>query len=319
MITKRAADNLGHIDQIMRRVQSCDWNPFKLNEIVTLERCLQECSVSDPQFNVILRKLDNESVFVEPSKRLKHLNRSKQEEQDDIEHKRMSLELREKVDKMNDDIWFYKWKLDDLIENENEMRSKILQLEKSFISLDRVCTLLTDELSLLLQRVYDSFECSLAIIKDQIPEYMRAIGKSKLIQQTSAIHLLYRRCLLKLIKQQRKACDDSTTIVYNFKKLANSHYNDYLCALVNLYRDLAMIDKLYSGEIPAELDHIRTLEQHTRYLEAPIGRPIRKITYGPDGGCGGVPLSPMGQLRTTGQQCDPELAKMLGSIARLLK
>lgn len=273
--TRRAADNLSHIEQIMRRVKQSEWSPFKLHEIITLERCLQECSSSDPQFNVILRKLDNEVYFVEPSRRVQHLARTKQDEQDDIQYKRASLELRERIELMNDDIWFYQLKLDQMVDDENKMHAKISQLEKSFSSLNRDCKLLTDEFSLLLQRVYNSFESSLFIIQQQIPIYLSSISKSKLVQQTGALPLLYKKCLLRLIKKKQ----DPTNVSYNFKLLARPHYTDYLAALIHLYRDLALLDKVYSGEISTELEHIRALEQHINNLETPIKASIRKTIY----------------------------------------
>ena len=349
---RTTADNLGYIDQIMRRVQDCEWSSFKMNEIVTLGRCLQDCSSLEPQFNVILRKMANESVFVEPSRRLKHLNRSKQEEQADIEHKRSSVELRVKIDKMTDEICFYQSKLNELINEERQMRAEIGQLEKSSAASELACKFLTDELDLLLQRVYGSFECSLSILKEQLPEYMRTVSRSKLVQQPGALPLLYRRGLIELMKQQGKhnkttpsfaggGCDDLTTIVHNFMRLANTHLSDYLRALMELYRDLAMINKLYLNEIPAELGEIQVLNQHISYLETPSDGPIRKVIYLYDdtmessrGDKDGLELGGSFSLVSTGKIIskldvvagkesdvtdDPELAEMLVTISKLCK
>lgn len=323
---KKTTDNFNCIDQIIRRVSDCNWNPFKLNEILTLQRCLQEVSVQDPQFNLILRKLANESIFVEPSRRLKHLARTKQEEQSDIEYRRRETELRGQIEKLSEEIEIYTSHLDELETIEKDLSSQIIQLDKSIVSIDRICKLLTDEFGLLLLRVYDSFDSSLAIIQEQIPEYVRAISKSKLIQQTEALPVLYRKSILKLLRlQQRRdnqnlviTSDKSLPLVLHFKRLAKNHVSDYLKAALNLYRDLLIVDSLYSCEIAAELDHVRAFGQHVEYLKQPIAQRAPKRTIYLHRGIAPA-TTPLADIQASNEQPDlnddRELSRLLNAIA----
>lgn len=314
-----------NIAAVMRQVQECPWNPFKLNEIVTLEKCLQEVSIEDPRFSLILRKIANESVFVDPSRKLRYLKRTKQEELADNELKRQATELRSQIDKLDKKIDYYRTKLENLLESENTVRLQIFQIQKSIVSKDNICKLLFREFGLLLERVFNSFVTSMSIIKVGIPEFISAVNQCKLVKQTQSLPILHRRFLIKLIKNNPQISHNnfqqlqqiSIQFSYHFKKSALSHLNGYLKAVTNLYRDLALIDKVYTTEIPEELDHLKLLETHINYLEKPIRKAPKKVTYIHHD------LGPVEQPQLTSREPDqvddPELGQMFSLVTKLCK
>lgn len=325
MISQSSKLDRSNTATLMQNVQASPWNPFKFNEIVTLERCLHEISLDDPRFSTILRKLALESVFVDPTRKQQHLNRNKTEELADIELRKRVNQLTEQIGCLDEKIDYYRTRLNNLIEQEQENRVQIFQLKKSIVSKDNICNLLSREFDLMLERVFNSFVASISIIKMDIPDFIASIKCSNLVKQTESLPSLHRRHLITLIENyERYQLQQhlSMQLGYCFKKVATTRLNDYLRSVTNLYRDLSLIDKVYSNEIPEELDHLRVLETHIDYLEKPIiSKAPKRVTYVYDDN---IEQPPIEQLQLTGSKPDDELDdteldQMFNLISQLCK
>lgn len=259
--------NFMHIVQTMNRVQECSWQPFKLNEVVTLEKCLQELSLQDPRFNLLLRKFSSECSLVEPARKLQHLKRTKQEELQDNESKRGALDAVQQLSFIDRWINFYEAKLGECLESEKEMRLEIIQVEKSIQAVDKIYKLLMHEFSLSLERVYNSFLDSMATL-ELIPKFIESIGRSRLVRQMDTLSVNYRKRILRL-SINSSACIDSDAR-FSFMELATRHLTRHIRLSSYLLRDLALIVKLYSTELAVEQDHLKALEGHIDYLRRPV-------------------------------------------------
>ena len=341
---KKTNDNFMHIVSAMAKVQECPWNPFKLNEIVTLEKCLQELSLQDPRIKLIIRNLASECSIVEPSRKLHHLSRSKQEEHEDGELKRCAMNMSEQIATINYEIDFYRTKFDELIRSEAEMRHDILQTKKSIIAVDNIYKLLFNDFGLLLERVYNSFVDSLTLIKTKIPEHFAKIGSSKFLKQIEKLPDKYRRFLLRLVKangiinceqhtdddliQQQQNQQQQQQQQVAFKRIAANHLNEHMKVLVNLYRDLALIDQLYLIEVPVELDRLKVIEARVNYLERPVKESPKRVTYIHQDlyeiqserlSSAAAHIEDLQHVEQTDPMEDPELNQMLALIPKLCK
>lgn len=308
-----------HIASIMRQVQQCPWSPFKLNEIVTLEKCLQEISATEPRFSLVLKKLASESVFVEPTRKLKHLTRTRKEELADVELKRRATELRGRIELLDREIEFYKGKVEHLLEREQENKIQIFQMEKSIVSRESVCKFLSKEFELLLERVLNSFVSSISLIQADIPDFIATICESNLVQQAELIEQLHRRYLMRVKRfNEPREQQVMTQLSYQFRLSATSRLSEYLKRMRQLLRDLILIDKVYSIEIPAELNHFKTLQTHIDFLEKPICGAPKRITYVYNDLEATVDLPNLAGGPPDSLD-DPEIGQMFGSIMELCK
>lgn len=328
-----------NIASVMRRVQDCPWNPFKMNEIVTLEKCLQEVALNDPRFTVILRKLAYECVFVEPTRKRKYLTRSKQDQLADEDLKVQTEKLRGQIDELDKEISFYKIKYENLLKQEEELGIQMFQLNKSIASKDITCKLQYRDFGLLIERVFNSFVTSLAIIKTEIPGFISAINQCNLVQQIHSMPHLYRKFLFRLTdsyERHQQFPDQLQIESYHCKKVACKHLRNYLQALTTLYLVLALIDNAYINDIPEEVDHLKVFHTHLAYLGKQIRTAPKKISYiyhddgetilGNNSTSCSFNLTSMTQFANqstlnTSETLpdDPELIQLFGSITKLCK
>lgn len=265
----RRCDN---VIAIMRHVQGCPWNPFKLNEIVTLERCLQEATCDDPRLSTIFRKLATECVFVEPSRKMKHLSRDDNSKNNDTNLAKETRIIRKEIEKLEEEIDFYRKKLDELSEGEEETNSQLPLLSDSILTLEKQSDSSLEKLGFMLDRVMISFDKSSTIIENKIPNYIDCVPQFSFIKMFGNSYEVYRRVLAKLVKdgthyQQNQQL--STQLSYYTKEVISKELENYLEVITILFRDLVLIDKVYSSEIPEEIEYLKGLNTHIEYLEKP--------------------------------------------------
>lgn len=270
-----------NVASIMQQVQSCPWNPFKLSEIVILEKCLQEVTSNDSNLGLILKKLTNESVFVEPERKLKYLARKDDEKRADIDLMKQARLIREEIKHINEEIEYYESKLNVLKEHEHSTKLQINQLKKAITSIESNCEVSHYQFELTLERVAKSFERSLYTIKVKIPDFIQSLSESQLLKQLDSLPSLYRTYLIDLIKtsehyQQQPQL--ATQLSFCMKKNTKNRLNSYMKAIACLYRDLDQIDKIYTTEIPEEINFLETWKTHINYLEEQVQVPPKKIT-----------------------------------------
>lgn len=256
----------------MNRVPECPWESFKLNEIVTLEKCLHELSQQDPRFKLILRKLSEESVLVEPTKKIQHLRRTRDEQQKDHEFKRRALEMKEQISSLDQAIEFHNIKLDECLASEPGLRLEIIQVRKSIQAVDDIYKLLLHEISLPLDQVHHSFVDS-ATTLELARKYVDSLGKSKLVSQLDTLPARHRKQILRLATKPFAAtitAETSDEIRYTFLETATWRLTEQIRCSNHLLRDLSLIVKLLSTELVVEQDHLKALEGHVNYLRRPV-------------------------------------------------
>lgn len=273
-----------NVSNLMQKVQSLSWSPFKLNEIVTLEKCLQEAALSDPKIALILKKLANECVFVEPRRKAKYLERGEDEKKAHKELERKALLMMDEVAKLNKQIDYFKSKLEDLSNGGEKTRALILDVEKKISILS--CP---SELPCQLDLAVSSFDRSIDTIRFTIPNFIASLSQSNLIKQFDALPSQYRSCLISIMRASRSEQQQASLQGHRRELLlrtdplllTSTYSNDlkrYLITLTCLYRDLVKIDKLYSTKIPEELEHLEALRTHLDYLKKPLADAPKLIT-----------------------------------------
>jgi len=258
---------------VMQQVQNCSWNPFKLNEIVTLERCLREVSEEDPRVGLILRKIANECVFVEPDRKLQYLSRGEDEKRTDLELKKQASVMIQEANEIDNEIERFKAKLAHLSDKESESSLQIDRLEKTVLSMKCAHEASVGELEFLLGKVISSFERSIVIIRDVAPTFIQSLPQSQLVKQFESIPASYRRCISKLVKNgeaYRQQQQLASQLSFFYKKNMCNQLNKYLNSINSLNRDLQLIDKVYSSDIPEEIEYMRVIETHVDYLKQPL-------------------------------------------------
>lgn len=266
----RRCDN---VIAIMRHVQGCPWNPFKLNEIVTLERCLQEATCDDPRLSTIFRKLATECVFVEPTRKMKHLSRDDNSKINDTNLAKETRIIRKEIEKLKEEIDFYRKKLDELSEGEEETNLQLPRLSDSILTLEKQSDSSLEKFGFMLDRVMISFDKSSTIIENKIPNYIDCLPQFTFIKMFDNSYEVYRRVLAKLVKEgthyQQQNQQLSTQLSYYAKEAISRELENYLVVITKLFRDLVLIDKVYSSEIPEEIEYLKGLNTHIEYLEKP--------------------------------------------------
>jgi len=185
----------------MAQVQACSWNTFRLSEIVTIEKCLQEILAQDPRMSLLLRKLSTECFFVEPERKIRHLNRTKEEELADEELKRQSSLLIGRIEQIDKELENYRKRMELLERKKEEQVNELKDLENQIESVEKLCKTLSPVLELLLERTYDSFRNSFTIITNDLLDYMQSTAGSSLIKQLYSLPTIYRQSLTKLIRR----------------------------------------------------------------------------------------------------------------------
>lgn len=245
-----------------------------MNEIVTLERCLQTASLDDPRVGLILGKLANESVFVEPRRKVEHLERSADRKREDKELERKARSLTSAVADINKETEHYLDKLRDLSREREEADSQIEKFEKSILLWEENNNITDGQFGCLLDLVLCSFERSMEAIKFTIPNFVAAIADSELVKQFDSLQARYRSCLIALAKQcrgqQQQQAGLAQQLNYRLVKLMVASLDRYAASLANLYRDLVSIHKVYSDEVSEELEHFEALRAHLEFLKRPL-------------------------------------------------
>lgn len=261
---------------IMQQVQACSWNPFRMNEIVTLEKCLQQTLVEDPRLETILRKLAKNCVFVEPARKLKHLARDEQERRADLSLMRQAQARRNEINDLNKEIECVQTKIGALTKRKDDTCEQIKRLRKAILLVEKTYEVSQKEFEYMFELVLNSFSRSIHTINSIIPNFIQTLTESNLIKQPDNLPKLYGRCLLKLVKsnkfqQLQSQPQLATQFSYYTKLNMIKHLRYYLEAVCSLHKDLNLIDKLYSSEIPYEYEVLSELKKHIDFLVKPIG------------------------------------------------
>lgn len=274
-----------NVSRAMQLVQNCAWCPFKLNETVTLERCLQELALSDPRFRIILRKLAHECVFVEPDRKIKYLLRTPNEERSDIILKESTIALQAEIKQLDEEIDYYNAQLNELMDSEAITKEHKAKLERSILVTEDSCKLSYTESEFLLERVYESLVSSLELIKHRLPKFIQSLRDCQLVKQTFELGPLYQQEISILVDyyyqrfhhNQRLALQTS----HMYKCRAARKLNTYIESLCNLHRDLARIIRLLStDEIPEEIEYSKVFEAHIDFLSQPPKKePPQRVIY----------------------------------------
>lgn len=259
---------------VMQQVQRCPWSPFKMNEIVTLERCLQTASLDDPRMGLILGKLANESVFVEPRIKVEHLERNNDRKRADKELERKARSLMDAVADISKETEHYLSKLRDLTREQAETNSEIGELEKSILLWEENNNIFDGQFGCLLDLVLSSFERSMEAIKFSIPNFIASIPDSELVKQFDLLGARYRSCLIAMARQSRGQQPQQSGLAQQLShrqmKLMIRSLDSYAASIANLYRDLVSIHRAYSVEVSEELEHFEALRAHLEFLKRPL-------------------------------------------------
>lgn len=269
------------VANIMIQVQACSWNPFKMNEIVTLERCLQEEASINVNVRSILRKLANESVFVEPTRKQQHLDRKDSEKRHDKELKHRAQALRETINNLNDEIELLKAKSSYLVKQRNESAQTIDQMRRSIMLIETTYDKSYAHFEITLERTHFSFDRSFSTISTKIPRFMSALRGSDLLRQLELPPIKYKRLLWKLVKDGDHYQRDqqlATQLSYHIKRALTTNLQNYQRAINQLNTDLNTINDAFNTEIPEEIKSFRSWKNHIEYLKRPINKPAKRIT-----------------------------------------
>lgn len=257
----------------MQLVRGCPWNPFKLNEIVTIEKCLHEATCEDPRVSTILKKIASDCLFIEPIRKINHLSRDDDRKTKDISMAKETRIIQEQIKRLENEKEFYRRKFDELSENEEKTALQIAQKSDSILIMEKHSESSLEKFGFMLDRVMVSFERSSAIIEHKIPNFIDSLPQFAVIKNFGCSLHSYRRVLVKLIKngahyQQNQLL--STQLSYDLKKKILKELEAYLEKITILFRDLVLIDKVYSSEIPEEIEYLKGLNTHIEYLEKPL-------------------------------------------------
>lgn len=263
----------------MQHVQKCKWNPFKFNEIVTLEKCLHDVAAEDPRICLILKKLATECVFVEPSRKRSHLERDPNQKRQDTELMKRVDVLKTQAKELDQKLEYYNSKLIELTESRKETRSNIETTSKSVILMEEKCEPIRNALSLTLERTLSSFEVSIPIIKTKIPEFIHALLDSPFVKQLENIGEQYRSYLIDKVKSSaRSDSRQLKQLSYNKKTMMVCHLKSYLELCSRLLAELALIYRVCRQDVREELNYLCSFQSQVDQLTKPLTRdPPKKI------------------------------------------
>lgn len=257
---------------LTQQVQACPWNRLTLNEVVTVEKCLQEVAADDPRLYQILNKLSNECTFVEPGRKKQHLIRNEGERLIDADLRKCTKLTRVEVDKMDDEIELFQARLEQL--KRLDLRPKIGRLQENIGLLETSTEYLRYEFGLLLERVLHSFERTNEVLNVKVGEFLEKIRNSQLIRVFNSLPKLQRKCLIRLSKIDQKPDDIETVgskLRPHFQASIRVKLEEYLRVIVQLYADLILITRIFLRDVPDEIECLKEFATHIEYLKKPLG------------------------------------------------
>lgn len=212
-----------NITSIIKSIESNQSNPFKFSEIIKLERCMDEVANVDPIIASLLKKIANECWFVEPSVKIRHLNRSDVEKKSDVEFKHRGVRLLNCAQKLDDKIRGLEKRFAEVNREQQEVHSQIEQVRDTITALDKQCDKLRPQFEYRLERAKSSFEQFLDTVRIELPRFLLAITERKCVKQFAHIGEARRECIMRLLKKDslqatqksngaHAAMDDATTL-----------------------------------------------------------------------------------------------------------
>lgn len=180
-IPKQQEHATDYVADLVQQIQKCSWNTFRFSEIVILEKCLNEIVPEDPRINLFIKKLASDCVFIEPERKINHLNRDAASKRRDSELKKQGLQLRQRVQTMNEHLEEMTETFGKLSQEQVLAEGKIKELERLTSGLREQCEILLERFNFTLERTLYSFESSLNVIKFKIPGFIKAVGECGLI------------------------------------------------------------------------------------------------------------------------------------------
>lgn len=269
------------VANLMLQVQACPWNPFKMNEIVTLERCLLEEATLSVSMRSFLRKLANECVFVEPIRKQHHLSRNDTEKRRDRELKQKAQFLRETINNLNDEIELIRAKLNYLLKRQNEYLQTIDQMRRSIMLLETSYDKSYRHFELVFEKAHFSFNRSFATIRTKIPRFINALKGSDLVRQVELPPIKCRKLKKKLVKEGKHYHQDqqmATQLSYHLKRALITNLQTYHTAITKLHRDLNTINDAFITDIPDETRSLRSWKNHIEHLKQPLVESVKRVT-----------------------------------------
>lgn len=252
-----------------------------MNEIVTLERCLQDEASINVSIRSILRKLANECVFVEPNRKQRHLNRKDNEKRRDKELSQQAQILRESINHLSAETETFRTKSSNLIRHRDETLKAIDQMQRSIMLIENTYDLAYKQFDLIFERTHFSFNRSLATIRNKIPRFMNALEGSQLVRQIEKPPINYKKLLWELVKNGEHYQRDkqlASQLSYHLKRSLTNNLQNYHQAINSLHKDLTTIDEAFETDIPEEVRSFRSWNNHIGHLKHPLGKPSKRVT-----------------------------------------
>lgn len=260
------------IVNLTQQVQACSWTRLTLNEVVTVEKCLQEVAADDPRLYQILNKLSSECTFVEPGRKKQHLIRNEGERLIDTDLRKCTKMTRVEVDKLEEEVRVYRSKLEEM--KRLNLEPKLVKLQENIGLMETSTEYLRYEFGLLLERVLFSFERSNEVLNFKVGEFLDSIRNSQLIRVFNSLPKLQRKCLIRLSKIDQKPSDIESVeskLRAHFQASIRIKLDEYLRVVVQLYADLILINKILLRDAPDEIECLKEFANHIEYLKRPLG------------------------------------------------
>lgn len=257
---------------LLQKIQSCSWNSFKLNEIVKLEKCLQEVIRDDANICTVIRKLSNDAVFVEPNAKFKYLNRNVDDKRADFKLIQETRNIEKKIEDLDNQIECNQIKLKQLSQNEHEIDLRILDLHKSISKVERTSAASYQECQILLEQVQMSLGKTLDSIQERIPNFVHSIPESDLVQQCNKLATSYRKLPIRYLKNSYKHLQQHSARIqfsYSVKTSMVDKFQKYLNSFKPLYGILLAIDNVYSTEMPEVKELLEGFEGFVEEFDKP--------------------------------------------------
>lgn len=239
----------------MQQVQSCSWGSFKLNEIVTLERCLQEVMKDNPAMRSLINKLANEAVFVEPVKKIDYLNRGKTKMRKDREATQEVKKLEQEIKRIDQELDRFKAIYSDIKEGEDDTHREIRELKSAVVSANRINEVHLENCGYALEQVQTSFEFAKEVC-NKIPDFLEEIRNSELMKVYSPID--HKNFITRLIKEnisrleyvpQQRQQEQIVQFSYRVKSNLLQQLQDYSSLIAKLHQDLLLVESLNLSEL----------------------------------------------------------------------
>lgn len=245
-----------NVSILIQKVQSFASNPFKLNELLTIEKHLREVTLKNPKIDHLVGKLANESVFVNPARKQKYLARSLAEKRSDLATLKQVAVVHEQIKQLNCKIDYYKGKYDRIKATENDTIRETTESKVEYKLLEENFLKRSKDFELLYDYVISQSTRRSNAIKFKIPSFLESIGQCEFMQQLNSLVLDHRNFLIRIAlgnsdKQQ----------VYIIKRNWIKHLSNYLVNIKRLSDIISLIEDAYSSEIPDEIESIRRIQE----------------------------------------------------------